>query len=1612
MKLQNTFVQSKMNTDIDERLLPKGQYPDAVNIRVANTEGSDVGAIENVKGNEKLTDLGLTNAETIGTYADGASQKLYWFIKSDTKDLVMEYDVQNARTNILLESTNPNGVLNFDRNYLITGVVKVINGDSDRDLLIWTDDLNPPRVININRAKGYGVDGFDEQDISLLKRAPRYAPEVVMTNTPLTTENELVNKFYSFAYRYKYLDGGNSPLSSFTNYQFSPSKFDMDYQTMENRGMANSFNAIKIEFNTGDHRVTDVELVYKESGSNTVFLIETFNKANQEWSDNVAKDFTFFNNKSLVALPQDELFRTFDNIPRQAKALELMGSRIAFGNYVEQYDLTNIYGDPVHMDYSLSLINLDITGEQVNTYIGTNINTNDLLTLDFSENISNGLEFTKGNKITIDVRLDDETYAGFYNESFDFILNKDFEDVAALAVDDDFKYLVEILMTTNWSNSTPVGNPPTPILGSPTETGFSILAFTSTSLKIKAPVITYDLDPTGTAYSNFQFNVGTDAFYKEVAIDTSVKTNRSYEAGIVYLDEDGRTTTTLTDPDNTIYVDQEFSTSKNKIVVNINHKPPHWADRYKLVFKQNKGSYQTIYTNLFYEDGLYRWVKLEGANIGKVAKGDTLIVKSDLGGAVEDIVKTRVLDIVSQPRDFIKGDDPDDPDDPTNLLDEESGLYMKIKPKGFDMSYDESTILTYEGSAHLRYPTKTYTSPKFGEVVNGVYQDKPLSAGSRVTIKISFKARGTISYFAEYEKSFRVEADYVATTTPNKSAVQNWFEAEVTDLGDFGKKYTRDPLNEDGNTGQYYSPTTGLLTDWHDEGTYDNGYGFDTDGERFYVWAHRNGTATRRITTHVDFEILNTDGVVIFETLPEDKTAELYYETAQTFDIVDNLHQGNVQNQSLTEPSAIVESDFFNCYVQGNGAESYRYLDALNVGTDDDGNQLRATYLDIDLRPTTTSEERYREVRRYADITYSEPYNENTNLNGLGVFNLAKANYKEDIEKKYGFIQKLYARDTNLLVMQEDKISKVLFGKNIITNADGTSNVSTIEDVLGQQVMYSGEYGISRNPESFAFDSANVYFIDSKRGCVCRLGAQGITEISMAGMRTFFKDDFRDSIDNKKLGTYDPYLDQYVVHSSTDLLVKPIDMDCSGVFYRGNTKGVYIINIDYGVTLGDAGFSYVTNGVPVNFILEYNGVVTDYGYFGDPSYDAALATLGLPATVGVGTGSIVFDKNINIPRGAKLTVTAPIEDTNIQISGTCIAENELTVVNVILNDITDKDTTIKSRYKWSTDTYSSDFTTYDSVFGEGEVDLFEPVAANEGTTKIPLTGSSVRIESYQGTSQNLVWDVEENQIGYLISNTLYNEAQVADLVTAANFPVITEDVNGDGSFTRYIEFNYDRVSDEQYLYIIWDYRDTPPEVVFDPSTKIIIELAASPSMATTYTALEEMRDTLLKPTLLPLYGNDSALYDANVLVRTFGTDLETNEKLIKVLNMRGETPDGSSVITIVYQDNADYIYYNSPFDDLAPLKAPYIEDLAEFRARLATFPVDYYRGVVFQVQDGTDDFKRFVRVVEVGDNNYSGTSGLSDKTEILYKYDIIDGGIAQYYMDNLVLALQDLGYEL
>jgi hypothetical protein len=92
--IKHNFTGGKMNKDLDERLVPNGQYRDAMNVQVSTSEDSDVGTIQNILGNiegctydnnnpnpiPSYPNLGgsALTAKTVGSISDEKNDTLYW----------------------------------------------------------------------------------------------------------------------------------------------------------------------------------------------------------------------------------------------------------------------------------------------------------------------------------------------------------------------------------------------------------------------------------------------------------------------------------------------------------------------------------------------------------------------------------------------------------------------------------------------------------------------------------------------------------------------------------------------------------------------------------------------------------------------------------------------------------------------------------------------------------------------------------------------------------------------------------------------------------------------------------------------------------------------------------------------------------------------------------------------------------------------------------------------------------------------------------------------------------------------------------------------------------------------------------------------------------------------------------------------------------------------------------------------------------------------------------------------------------------------------------------------------------------------------------------------
>ena len=271
-EIKNTFLKSKMNKDLDSRIIGNGEYRDARNAGVSASEDASVGSLENIRGNQLISLLGVDtfdnfNIEVIGQYSDVANNRMFFFLTnfsdasidslsntSEESDVLppatgnnpapgtnflysfnkkaanhyicycqlpntrssSEINITNVKTQILVSGT----FLNFSKTHPITGINIIEN------LLFFTDNRNQPRKINIETAilnpfisveePGYY---YSEDHISVAKYAP-YSAISFIKNFNGVEEGTLINEteewlppfFAAPAYRERTLASSSTQL--------------------------------------------------------------------------------------------------------------------------------------------------------------------------------------------------------------------------------------------------------------------------------------------------------------------------------------------------------------------------------------------------------------------------------------------------------------------------------------------------------------------------------------------------------------------------------------------------------------------------------------------------------------------------------------------------------------------------------------------------------------------------------------------------------------------------------------------------------------------------------------------------------------------------------------------------------------------------------------------------------------------------------------------------------------------------------------------------------------------------------------------------------------------------------------------------------------------------------------------------------------------------------------------------------------------------------------------------------------------------------------------------------------------------------------------------------
>jgi hypothetical protein len=1450
-----------MNKTFDERVVPAGEYIDALNIRMGSTENSEVGAVENSLGNLPLTTLMYKgqvlsdDARCIGAYQDGANETIYWFVHDSDfalgptgkLDLIVSVNVLTSTLTYHVISINDGGgvntTLNFNPTYTITGIDLVDN------LLFFTDDYNAPRFINVTRGYANPTVGYIDYNGSpdilkeallVIKDPPFAAPTVVPYITP-GEEQFMVDRFICFAYRYRYADNEYSATSQWSDIAFLPKPFEFSLDSYLNEGMTNAFNAATITYNTGGPLVVGIDLLFKEANDNVIKVIEKLDKAELGLPDGALLTYNFVNSKIFTILPQSEILRLYDNVPRFAKAQTVMGNRLMYGNYVEGYNLIDYLGNQTRFTYTTELIKEDIG----NVNLDTLRNIGNYTFRGFNQNIPlcittiklDNVELNEGGILSINITIDHADFNGdtpFPSEttqplslSFSFYLTTSYASVYDMVTSAEF---VNAVGTP--SNIQPIYPGSAPCVDGTTWTDIfncaipnnlnSLFKYASgitgylnqpiaiycnpgdTFFRMQLPAMLFiDAYPATTKEVVEYYSVTySEASFQTLSNSRSLHSNRGYEIGIVYMDEHNRATTALVSPNNTVAVPCAYSQYKNSIRVTIppSQLAPVWATRYKFVIKADEENYDTIYSSIYFQDPLTNatYFLIEGENPRKVNAGDRLIVKADSNGPTQTCVYTTVLEKEAKQEDFIT----------ISGVTVPSGTYIKINANNFSAIQDSNSIIAPGKISDCvgnfpddDYPSVFYPMNKW----NGtVWVDYDVPAGSRIIMDIEQRRIGQGDGTNSCERRiYKLKKEFVSSS--NYANMKEWWDGDNiastlnSGIQDVGDPTNNCPINNVyiSTLGNAASPPTNfdLCTNYYQfvrNFSSGNSLTLRVTGTKKCDGIGREDK--RKSCVDVKFTVIRADSTIIFETEPTDTLPDVFFENNLSFGVngATGDHNGNVQNQDIASGiPAIVDTGFFNCFSFGNGAESYKIRDSI-IGRS----------FNLGERVTSVAAQDYKEADRFADITYSGVYNDESNVNKLNEFNLGLLNFKP-LEDSFGPIQILDARQTDVLTLQEDKISYVLAGKNLLSDAAGGGAVASIPEVLGTQIARTEKYGISYNPESYVQWGQDRFFTDAKRGAVIQLqgdesGGQQLRVASEPGMRTWFRDLFNQSFLTQKLGGFDPYSNEYVLSSNEQPIPSVQECLSCGVSQTFNVEDAKGDKLNYCVNLGFA---------VGNVVITYNiiSIAPTKKIRINYDYNGSTGTTGLVST----SGTITFNKDTNAVNFVDIEFIATGQVV-VEVTVACPTTTQLTLVEVVLTNNFEAGETIHTEYYYTDAPYispvQSNLVTFTSGVSNPLVSRYNTVTGAQGTAGIPINGSIMTIATNKIGTDTFVFDPASDSFKYLRSNTLYPNTTVgiSNLIAASS---LATPLLGGGLY-NYANFNVG--SSGSYLYLIWDFRNSTP----------------------------------------------------------------------------------------------------------------------------------------------------------------------------------------------------------
>ena len=628
----------------------------------------------------------------------------------------------------------------------------------------------------------------------------------------------------------------------------------------------------------------------------------------------------------------------------------------------------------------------------------------------------------------------------------------------------------------------------------------------------------------------------------------SVKTNRDYEVGVAYLDAYGRVGNLLTqsisgpDGEGSVFTTDFKYKNRINLTAQILSPPPTWAKSFRYYVKDKSNAHFNLTGFNIYNDGSASdnssdnvYVQFNSNDRNKITEESILIPRR------HDFDETDVL-FTAESRHPVLDIENEAPDIVINQVNERK--LVKISEFKDVKSGSGTSMLIHSSYSNINVATVTTS--------NTFFHLKDRSGETH-------DSQGNVQFFNDYIRS--QDDNPAQLFDSKKTPINNVGGLQTVDISAYPERLAIELSNNNGTSDRCLidsieygvasssqrnsfkitlgttldesgalTSTTGFTTvpssfkmDTYDQSIRFFKFGISDDGKdklkgSFFVKIPRevaNNTGITALPTgqtpyNEDGNIITTNIKQInFETEPVDESnLNLYWEDGNTRPI---SKHNNINHLEWSNCIATKTSKTGDVYL-----ESINLLDKFNTVSMAKGTRVN------------TPDTRYAKETRKAGLIFSGLYNSKTGINELNQFSLADGIQKE-LEPNYGGIQKLYTLDTNLLAFAEDKVFRILADKDALFNADDGVNVTATNLVLGQAMVYQGNYGISTHPESLIYFNNQLYFTDAKRGAVMQLTPSNgqLFPISSRGMSNFFRDRLHSA--DELIGMYDGHKKQYVL---------------------------------------------------------------------------------------------------------------------------------------------------------------------------------------------------------------------------------------------------------------------------------------------------------------------------------------------------------------------------------------------------------------------------------------------------------------------------------------------------